>query len=341
LEASVNYADYKIHPLADAFPLIEGDEFDELVASIGQIGLREPIVMHEGVVIDGRNRLRACLQAGVDPHFSEHADELSVPEFIWFKNANRRHLTADMKAAAATEFLEYEEKQARQNSLANLAKGPAARRGSDEPSSDDQEGDTAAADLDGQVSVRPIHHPTSSAIAERAGVSRYKAEQAIAVKRHDDEHGTDLVKQVQKGTLALRDAERVAKGDPSRNGVSNSREAAAARIETIREMAAKGHCAEDIAQAAGIAPGRVRIVARRNDIHLPEFSIGKRARLDVNRIVGETAMAAHALTAGLDLVDSRLDEIDESQLPEWIAALGEAVSALNKLLKTLKRRSAE
>jgi hypothetical protein len=57
------------HPLANLFPLLEGSEFEELVADIKANGLVEPIVMFEDKILDGRNRYRACLAAGVEPAF--------------------------------------------------------------------------------------------------------------------------------------------------------------------------------------------------------------------------------------------------------------------------------
>jgi hypothetical protein len=55
------------HPLANRFPLIEDDEFDRLVEDIRVNGQRDAIVLFEGRILDGRNRYRACLEAGVTP----------------------------------------------------------------------------------------------------------------------------------------------------------------------------------------------------------------------------------------------------------------------------------
>jgi N6-adenosine-specific RNA methylase IME4 len=60
----------EFHPLAAIFPLIEGPDFDELVTDIRAHGLHEPIVVFEDKVLDGRNRLRACQAAGVEPTFT-------------------------------------------------------------------------------------------------------------------------------------------------------------------------------------------------------------------------------------------------------------------------------
>jgi ParB-like chromosome segregation protein Spo0J len=59
----------EFHPLADIFPLVEGQEFAELAADIAEHGLHEPIVLYEEKVLDGRNRIRACEAAGVGPTF--------------------------------------------------------------------------------------------------------------------------------------------------------------------------------------------------------------------------------------------------------------------------------
>jgi ParB-like chromosome segregation protein Spo0J len=87
----------KFHPLADLFPLMEGEEFHELVADIKKNGLREPIVGYEGKILDGRNRYRACLKAGVQPLIHQHHEGC---EAIGDPAAYvRRHLTAEQKRA--------------------------------------------------------------------------------------------------------------------------------------------------------------------------------------------------------------------------------------------------
>jgi hypothetical protein len=48
--------DRPAHPLAAIVPLLEGEAFDALVADIGANGLFEPITLHEGAILDGRNR---------------------------------------------------------------------------------------------------------------------------------------------------------------------------------------------------------------------------------------------------------------------------------------------
>ena len=71
----------EFHPVADLFPLLQGEAFQKLVADIQQNGLLEPILADaERRIIDGRNRYLACLQAGVEPRFNEWQGERPLPE---------------------------------------------------------------------------------------------------------------------------------------------------------------------------------------------------------------------------------------------------------------------
>lgn len=91
------------HPLADELPLIEGQEFDELVKSIKEEGLIDDIVLCDGKILDGRNRYRACLKAGVEPRFSmfESDDPAEQARYVMVKNLTRRHLKDAQRAVIA------------------------------------------------------------------------------------------------------------------------------------------------------------------------------------------------------------------------------------------------
>jgi len=112
-------AQIPFHPLASLFPLMEGEEFDALVADIKKNGQREPIVLYQGKILDGRNRYRACLAAGVGLNLSKHEDNspyIGNPvAYVISKNVHRRHLTAEQKRELIAKLLKAEpEKSDRQ-----------------------------------------------------------------------------------------------------------------------------------------------------------------------------------------------------------------------------------
>jgi hypothetical protein len=100
----------EFHPLANLFPLIEGDEFDHLVEDIRANGLRDPIVLLGGQVLDGRNRYRAGMLAervDADDTSSANFREFDPEQdgeplaFVLSKNLARRHLNESQRAMVA------------------------------------------------------------------------------------------------------------------------------------------------------------------------------------------------------------------------------------------------
>jgi ParB-like chromosome segregation protein Spo0J len=88
------------HPLSELFPLIEGREFDDLVADIKANGLREAIWIYNGQILDGRNRYRACQAAGIEPASRQYAGDDALG-FVLSLNLRRRHLDESRRAMVA------------------------------------------------------------------------------------------------------------------------------------------------------------------------------------------------------------------------------------------------
>ncbi|MFM2438632.1 MAG: hypothetical protein RLZ55_1455 [Actinomycetota bacterium] len=92
----------EVHPLAAVWPMLTDGELEGLADSIACNGLRDPIVLDmQGRLVDGRNRLEACVRAGVEPRFVVDevltSDEV-IADFVSDKNAERRHLKPGQQA---------------------------------------------------------------------------------------------------------------------------------------------------------------------------------------------------------------------------------------------------
>lgn len=95
----------KFHPFCEAFPLIEGPEFEELLADIKTHGLKEEILTFGGLILDGRNRARACQKANIPLRMKPFVGtEAQARALVVSANVHRRHLTASQRAFALAEL---------------------------------------------------------------------------------------------------------------------------------------------------------------------------------------------------------------------------------------------
>ena len=94
------------HPFADIFPLLDGNDFAQLVSDIKEHGLREPITTtRDGRIVDGRNRYRACVAASIEPRTEIlDIDDSGLLAWVLSRNLHRRHLTTAQRAAIAADL---------------------------------------------------------------------------------------------------------------------------------------------------------------------------------------------------------------------------------------------
>jgi ParB-like chromosome segregation protein Spo0J len=177
-------ATHRVHPVASIFPLMEGEPFDELVKSIQTKGQLKPIVKHAGVVLDGRNRLRACEELKISPVIIEWDGAAGTPEdYIIASNLKRRHLTTSQRAMVAAELAK----------MSTPREGP--EDGSGKPS----------------VKKREASEEAKKTAAKALAVSKSSVERALKLKAEAPE----LAKKVSEGKEKLASAHKEAIGKPS------------------------------------------------------------------------------------------------------------------------------
>lgn len=93
----------EFHPLANIFPLLDGQAFSDLIADVIKHGIREPVWLFDGQLLDGRNRWRASQAAGVDCPTRDYEGDRPA-EFVVSLNLHRRHLSESQRAMVAAKL---------------------------------------------------------------------------------------------------------------------------------------------------------------------------------------------------------------------------------------------
>lgn len=103
-----------VHRLCDPFPVMSDLQLIELADDIAAHGLREPIKLFEGKILDGRNRYTALLRCGKEiPYrvFDGTEAEAEATAYVMSKNVWRRHLTQEKKREMIATILKKEPTQ--------------------------------------------------------------------------------------------------------------------------------------------------------------------------------------------------------------------------------------
>jgi ParB-like chromosome segregation protein Spo0J len=171
----------EFHEVASVFPPMGERDYQALRADIAQNGLKQPVILHEGKLVDGRHRYRACIELGIEPRLMEWDGEGSLVAFVVSMNLHRRHLTTSQRALLATELkpLFDTEARARQGTRTDLG-------------ADLREGDRGKA---------------SAQVAEMVGVSTRSVETASRIRQRAV---PELMEAVRRGDLAVSMAALIA-----------------------------------------------------------------------------------------------------------------------------------
>lgn len=180
----------EFHPLADCFPLMEGDEFEDLKNDIGLRGLNHPVVTYQGSILDGRNRWRACQELEIAACTEEYrgADPAA---FVVSENIHRRHLNASQRAMIASKLTTASHGGARPGRVISEANEQGTRR-----SFDVTREDAARLMSVGRTSVDRAHRvqrdgiPAVSEAVQRGELELTKADRIV---RQPPEHQEEMM----------------------------------------------------------------------------------------------------------------------------------------------------
>ena len=110
------------HQAALVFPAMSDEEFSALMGSIRVNGLRNPIVVHDERIVDGRNRYKACLETDtplkqvplhekLGKKKGEPITKKEIMNFVIIENIHRRKLTKSQEAIIAVELVNWSRKK--------------------------------------------------------------------------------------------------------------------------------------------------------------------------------------------------------------------------------------
>lgn len=243
----------EFHTIAGLFPLMEAAELDALAEDIRRHGLLEPIVLHEGQVLDGRNRYLACQQVEVPVHTRELPAGTNPWDFVWSHNAERRHLSAGQRAAIFVRMMRrsaaWVEERRRAAEDANRKRSATTRKRTR----------TARGTLkaSGGSNDPPLdrttdRHAERKCVAAAAKISEATAARVLTLEKKRP----DLTEKAAEGQLTIAEAASQMRRDERRAELTAQAHTAAAGGTPDWRIIA-GDC---IAELASLAPASARLV---------------------------------------------------------------------------------
>ncbi|MGH7140867.1 MAG: ParB N-terminal domain-containing protein [Pirellulales bacterium] len=256
-------APLSVHPAAMLFPMMKGTDFGGLVEDIDTNGLREPIVVFQGQILDGRNRLRACEIAGVEPRFVEWDGVGSPLAFVVSRNLHRRHLNESQRSLIGAQVKAmFEEEAAERKAATQFGEDP--RTPTDGLGDDEKHREiTVGANL---------HPPCAKANAQAAAMLNVSARSVATASKVLDSGAEEVIGEIMAGKVSVSDAAAVA---------DLPKEEQRHALEAVRSGRAR-----TLRQAADIEPDDEPPSPKVDDDREQPFS-RKRLRIECKRFSGE------------------------------------------------------
>lgn len=113
----------QVHDAATIFPMMGETALQDLADDIRSHGQRDAIELLDGLLIDGRNREKACELAGVEPHYRELKSGVDPVSHVLSKNLHRRHLSDSQRAMIGARAKAAYAVPAKERQVASLKKG--------------------------------------------------------------------------------------------------------------------------------------------------------------------------------------------------------------------------
>lgn len=284
---------YIIHEHAQKIPEMTPADYRQLKESIQQDGQTFPITRQNGVIWDGRNRLKACLELGIEPKFEEYAGDKTAAQYILSTNIRRnlsklqRHqMIADFTAIIYPEIkVKMKERQKSKKGRSSFVPKDSSERNS------------------GGLDRRRQGGDARVAFSQQTGASLWEAQQAKAIL----ENAPELLGEVaQRGGLKNTEREAKKRAATKPNKGAKSKQADARTMRQRREAVLNG-----LSPFKGLTPQQVD----------PDF---KGSPQDFTDKYGHVQILTKA---------QREDEADKAAFSAWVGAFRALKNPLREYLK--------
>lgn len=231
-------SDAVFHEYANLFPMLSGNALDALREDIREHGVREPVVLLDGAILDGRNRYQCATDLGLDVPTQEYKgdDPLS---FVISHNLHRRHLTESQRASVAAR-------------VANMPRGGAVYR-------------TANLRTDAEpglpLSERAAARPPMTSTADAARMLNVSGRSVETARKVHERAPEEVTRAVDEGRISVSLAAKVADLPDEAKAEVITAEPEKIR-ETAREAVKKAHVAQNSGNNEWYTPAQFVEAAR-------------------------------------------------------------------------------